>query len=54
MNHENHLQELRMKLEHMQKEPPQNWIGKWAKAIQVKKIERKIRNLEKEIKNKRK
>lgn len=50
MNHEHHLQELRMKLEHLEKEPPQNWLGKWAKSLKVKRVKEKIRELEKEIK----
>ena len=41
MNLDNHLHQLRIKLDHIKKEPPQNWIGKWAKSIQVRKIEKK-------------
>lgn len=52
MNHEHHIQELRMKLKHMEEEPAQNWLGKWAKSIQVNKIKKKIRDLEKERKKK--
>lgn len=50
MNHEHHIQELRMQIEHMKKEPPQNWLGKWAKSIKIKHIENKILSLEKELK----
>lgn len=50
MNHEHHAEELRMKLKHMEEQPAQNWLGKWAKSIQVSKIKNKIRELEKQIK----
>jgi hypothetical protein len=49
MNKEHHIQELRMKLEHMKKENPQNWIGKWAKSIKANHIEKKIKELEKSL-----
>lgn len=52
MNKEHHLQELRMTIEHMKKEQPQNWIGKWAKAVKVRNIEKKIKELEKSLKKK--
>jgi len=52
MNKEHHLEELRMKVEHMKKEQPQNWIGKLAKSGKVRNIEKKIQELEKSLRNK--
>lgn len=52
MNKEHHLEELRMKIEHMKKETPQSWIGKIAKSVKVKNIEKKIKELEKSLKKK--
>jgi predicted RNase H-like nuclease (RuvC/YqgF family) len=52
MNKEHHLEELRMKVEHMKKEQPQNWIGKLAKSVKVRNIEKKIQELEKSLRNK--
>ena len=49
MNKEHHIQELRMKIEHMKKEAPQNWLGNWAKSIKVRNIEKKIKELEKSL-----
>ena len=50
MNHEHHIQELRMQIEHLKKEPVQNWFGKMAKSVKVRNIEKKIKSLEKTIK----
>lgn len=52
MNKEHHLEELRMKIEHLRNELPQNWIGKLAKSIKVRNIEKKIQELEKSLRKK--
>lgn len=52
MNKEHHIQELRMQIEHMKKEQPQNWIGKMAKSAKMRTIERKIQELEKSLNKK--
>lgn len=51
MNKEHHILELEKKIEHIKKEPAQNWIGKLGKYHKIRKIEKKIESLKKELKH---
>jgi hypothetical protein len=48
MNKQHHIKELEEAIEHIKKEPAQNWIGKLGKSIKIKKIEMKIQSLKKD------
>jgi hypothetical protein len=52
MNKEHHIKELEMAIEHIKNEPIKSWVHKVAKAIKVRKIERKIQSLKKSINHK--
>lgn len=47
MNKEHHIQELQMKIDHIRKEPIKGWLGKISKSVKIRKIEKKIRSLQK-------
>ena len=50
MSIKNKIKELEIELAHLKAEPGVNWLGKWAKSIQAKRIEKKIAELKKEMK----
>lgn len=52
MNKEHHIKELEMAIEHIKKEPIRGWIHSITKAVKIKKIERKINSLKKQLGNK--
>lgn len=47
MNKEHHILELKKKIEHIEKEPIRHWLGKVTKLVKIKKLEKKIKSLEK-------
>ncbi len=47
MNKEHHIRELEMKIDHIRKEPIKGWLGKITKSVKIRKIEKKIRSLQK-------
>lgn len=49
MNKEHHIQELEAAIEHIKKEPVKSWIGHVSKSYKIKKIEKKIKSLKKEL-----
>lgn len=49
MNKEHHIQELNMAIEHIKKEPVKGWIGKITKSMKIRKIQKKIQSLKKEL-----
>lgn len=49
MNKENHIQELEHAIDHIKNEPVKGWLHKLAKSIKVRKIQRKIDSLKKEM-----
>ena len=49
MNKQNHIKELESAIEHIKKESVQNWIGKLGKYHKIRKIEKKIQSLKKQI-----
>lgn len=49
MNHQHHIEQLKKQIEHLQNEPAQNWIGKFAKSVKVRNIQKKISSLEKQM-----
>lgn len=52
MNTQHHIDELRAKIHQIEQEPIKGWLHRITKLAKVKKIERKIRSLEKSLKNK--
>jgi hypothetical protein len=38
-----------MKIEHIRKEPIKGWLGKITKSVKIRRIEKKIRSLQKGI-----
>lgn len=51
MNKLNHIKELEMAIEHIKKEPVKGWIARMGKSYKIRKIERKIDSLRKELDN---
>jgi cell fate (sporulation/competence/biofilm development) regulator YmcA (YheA/YmcA/DUF963 family) len=51
MNKQHHIEELEAAIEHIKKEPVSSWIGKLGKSYKIKKIEKKIQSLKKELGN---
>jgi hypothetical protein len=49
MNKENHIKELEMAIEHIKKEPVKGWIARMGKSYRIRKIEKKIQSLKKEL-----
>lgn len=49
MNIEHHIQELEHAIDHIKNEPPKGWLHKLSKSIKVRKIQKKIDSLKKEI-----
>lgn len=47
MNKEHHIRELEMKIDHIRKEPIKGWLGRISKSVKIRKIEKKIRSLQK-------
>lgn len=44
------IKELQAKVDQLKAEPGINWLGKWAKSIQVHNLEKRIASLRKELK----
>lgn len=49
MNKEHHIKELESAIDHIKKEPIKGWIGKMSKAYKIRKIQKKIDSLRKEL-----
>lgn len=49
MNIQHHIEELNHAIEKIKNEPVKGWIHKIAKSIKVRKIQRKIDSLKKEL-----
>ena len=49
MNKEHHIQELEMAIEHIKKEPIKSWLHKISKSYKIRKIEKKIQSLKKQM-----
>jgi len=49
MNIEHHITELEKRIESIEKEPTKGWIGKVSKSVKIKRIERKIKSLRREL-----
>jgi hypothetical protein len=49
MNKQHHIQVLEKAIEHIKNEPVKGWIGKITKSMKIRKIEKKIRLLKKEL-----
>jgi hypothetical protein len=49
MNKENHIKELERVINDIKKEPAKGWIGGISKYFVIRKIERKIKSLKKDI-----
>ena len=49
MNKQHHIEELEKKIEHIETEGGKTWFGRVSKSVKVRRIQKKINSLRKEL-----